>query len=136
MIIRPYQEQSDTESFTHGKNNLKLINLTGHQILLNDGTVYPPSGTVVRVTIDRETILGQTFPCVEIRYNGVDQIPPPKDGVMYIVSTMTFDASDRTDLVCPDTTHPLTIRDEKHKPMSVPCFRTRLLKKQLIQYEV
>jgi hypothetical protein len=109
---------------------MKLINLTGHHIMMNNGTVYPPSGSVIRVTIDREEILGYPFPCVEIRYNGVDQIPPPQEGVMYIVSTMTFDATDRTDVVCPDTTHPLTIRDEKYKPISVPCFRVRLPKKQ------
>jgi hypothetical protein len=115
---------------------MKLINLTGHQILLNNGTVYPPSGSVIRVTIERESILGYPFPCVEIRYNGVEQIPPPQDGVMYIVSTMTFQASDRTDLICPDTTHPQTIRDENHRPISVPCFRTRLPKKQITPYEV
>ena len=92
---------------------VEFINLTPHDIKLNDGTVYPATGKIARVTFSN-------FCCgiSRVFYGEVENLPEPKRGTMYIVSAMVLAAAKekgRTDLIAPATGHPDCIR-------SVPGF--------------
>lgn len=96
-----------------------FINVTPHAIVLNDGTTFPASGTVARVSARFSEIVDgfctQTF-------GDVVDLPQPQEGVYYIVSAMVFAATDRADVVAPATGHPACIRNDKGQIVSVPCF--------------
>ena len=115
-----------------------FINMTPHEINLNDGRNFPPSGFVIRVNskisefddnqIARtvwgniECIKGEDFlsksPLPEIL-----PIPPQEDGVFYIVSGIVASRSTRDDFVSPATGHRNCIRgDDGKNIVSVPGF--------------
>ncbi len=98
---------------------MNFINLTPHAIVLNDGAVYQPSGTIARVSAQFSEVVDgfctQTF-------GDVVGLPAPQDGVYYIVSAMVFAATDRVDVVAPATGHPACVRNDKGQIVSVPCF--------------
>ena len=100
---------------------MKIVNATPHDIKLNDGTVFPASGQVARVSVnqvDDGDING--IPVKKNTYGEVEGIPEPRDGVVYIVSAMVVGNSDRTDLVAPDTGNAL--RNDQGHIVSVPGF--------------
>lgn len=107
----------------------KIINLTPHMIVLNDGTEFPPSGTIARVAADLQevgTINGvklfrQTFGEVE----GLPEQFPGIAGQIYIVSAMVLAAVDRGDCVAPATGHKDVVRNENGQIISVPGFVTK-----------
>lgn len=103
----------------------KFINLTPHDIKLNDGTIYPASGKVARV----ESVFSN-FCCSisKVFYGEIENLPEPEDGTYYIVSAMVLAANNsqprcrrRGDLVAPATGHPDCIRKDGFI-ISVPGF--------------
>ena len=103
----------------------KFINLTPHDIKLNDGTIYPTSGKVTRVA---NTFSNFCCGISKVFYGEIENLPEPEDGVYYIVSAMVLAANNdkpryrrRGDLVAPATGHPDCVR-ENGFIVSVPGF--------------
>lgn len=98
-----------------------FINLTPHAVRLNDGTEFPPSGTVARVAASFSPFDGDGVATVV--YGQPEGLPDPKEGTLYIVSAMVLSAmaGRRSDLVAPATGHPDTIR-VNGQIQSVPGF--------------
>lgn len=103
----------------------KFINLTPHDIKLNDGTIYPASGEVARVT---NTFSNFCCGISKVFYGEIENLPEPEDGVYYIVSAMVLAANNnkprcrrRGDLVSPATGHP-DCKRENGFIVSVPGF--------------
>lgn len=102
----------------------KIINLTPHAIFLNDGTVYPVSGELARVSNVFSEVDADGF--VSVSYGEVYGLPESTPNTYYIVSGKVLAAAGdtRRDIVAPATGHPLTRRDEHGRIVSVP-FLTR-----------
>jgi len=90
---------------------MRIVNLTPHALNLvtDSGTVtIPPSGTVARVSVTREsagtvTIDGVTVPLSRTKYGAVEGLPAPEPNTLFVVSAVVAAAArDRTDLVVPD----------------------------------
>ena len=98
-----------------------IINLCPHVVRLNDGTEYPPSGVVARVSAKYKVI--STNPtCYSVVYGEVTGLPAHQDGVGYIVSGMVAAACpERHDLLVPATGHPDAVRVDD-QVYSVPGF--------------
>lgn len=103
----------------------RFINLTPHDIKLNDGTIYQASGKVARVANKFSN-----FCCgiSKVFYGEIENLPEPEDGVYYIVSAMVLVANNdkpvwnrRGDLVAPATGHPDCVRKDGFI-VSVPGF--------------
>lgn len=98
-----------------------FVNCTPHEVKLNDGRVFTPSGIVPRVSqsycdTENPDILRTT-------YGSVENLPDPVPGTYYIVSALVREAcKDRGDLVSPASAHPECVRNEKGHIVSVPCF--------------
>jgi hypothetical protein len=99
---------------------MKFINLTPHEIRLNDGRVLPPSGTVARVS-SAHSPFDENGVC-QVNFGEIAGLPSPQDGVLYIVSGMVAAAAKRPDVVSPATGHPEAKRDERGQIVSVPGF--------------
>lgn len=98
-----------------------FVNLTPHDIVLNDGTVFPKTGIVARVAVTHGPF-DQNGIC-RTQYGEVIGLPDPFGSVIYIVSALVLSAcKDREDLVAPATGHPDCIRNEKGQIVSVPGF--------------
>jgi hypothetical protein len=100
---------------------VNYVNLTPHAIALNDGRVYPASGSVARVTSGFSAIVDDV--CTQT-FGDVQGLPDSQAGVRYIVSAMVLSAlsGTRDDVVAPATGHPDTVRNDKGHIVSVPCF--------------
>ena len=106
---------------------MNFINLTPHAIKLNDGTIFPPSGVVARVSADIQEV--ETINGVKLFrqiFGEVEGLPEEIPGTMYIVSALVFSAVDRSDCVAPATGSKETIRDEAGQIVSVPGFVTKM----------
>lgn len=120
---------SDLDSQEYGEDfgmiPTKFVNLTPHDIKLNDGSIYPASGKVARVA---NTFSNFCCGISKVFYGDVENLPEPEDGVYYIVSAMVLAAEkskpiqyQRTDLVAPATGHP-DCKRENGFIVSVPGF--------------
>ena len=95
----------------------EVINCTPHPIVWmrpfesywpskkSEEITFPVSESVARVSqyekyVQREDL---PFPCVKASMGKVEGLPDPLPGIIYIVSRLVLDASDRTDLICPNT---------------------------------
>ena len=103
----------------------KFINLTPHDIKLNNGTIYPATGKIARV---ENTFSNFCCGISKVFYGEIENLPEPEDGVYYIVSAMVLSAENakpksyrRKDLVAPATGHPDCIRKDGFI-VSVPGF--------------
>ena len=103
----------------------KFINLTPHDIKLNDGTIYPATGKIARVA---NTFSNFCCGISKVFYGEVENLPEPKRGTMYIVSAMVLSAENakpksyrRKDLIAPATGHP-DCKRENGFIVSVPGF--------------
>lgn len=97
----------------------KLINLTPHEIVLNDGTKIPASGAIARCNSqsserDEDLVSNVTFGTVE-------GLPAPEDGVLYITSMVVAQKAQRADVVSPDTNSKECVRQDG-KIVSVPGY--------------
>lgn len=101
------------------KTKIRYVNCTPHVVRLNDGTEFLPSGYLARVT-SSHTEFDKDKTC-KVVYGDVNGVPEPQDGVIYIVSLIVLNASDRTDLVAPATSHPDVVRKDG-QVYSVPGF--------------
>ena len=100
----------------------EVINLTPHIIRLNDGTEYPPSGVVARVSSEYRGLTPSHPPCYSVVYGEVTGLPELQDGVRYIVSGMVASAcKGRHDLLVPATGHLAAVRRDG-QVYSVPGF--------------
>ena len=99
---------------------MNFINCTPHQIDLNNGTSFNPSGIIPRVSVSYTDADAHGI-CNQV-YGDVIGLPDQIDGTVYIVSAMVLAASDRADLVAPATGHPSCVRNDKGHIVSVPCF--------------
>lgn len=103
---------------------MKIINLTPHAITITDGTTFPPSGKVARVSVqqlDAGTIDG--IPVKTQTFGDIVDLPDPTDDTIYIVSAIVLSAAKaagRTDVIAPNTAQ--AVRDEKGNIVSVPGF--------------
>lgn len=101
---------------------VEFINLTPHDIKLNDGTVYPATGKIARVA---NTFSNFCCGISRVFYGEVENLPEPKRGTMYIVSAMVLSAENakpgRKDLIAPATGHP-DCKRENGFIVSVPGF--------------
>lgn len=102
---------------------MQIVNLTPHEIRLNDGKVFPASGQVARVSTSyTDVVVVEGIPFTTTTFGAVQGLPAPEDGVLYIVSGVVASACpDRKDLIAPTTNHPLAKR-ENGQIVSVPCF--------------
>lgn len=87
-----------------------LVNLTPHPIsiygnnAIEDGPreVIPPSGTVTRIaTIDLGSQVSNTAAYELVEYGHAHDLPPRRDGTVYIVSLVVALACHRDDLLAP-----------------------------------
>lgn len=100
---------------------MKFINLTPHTVRLNNGTVFPPSGVVARVSATYSDFSPDGI--AEVKFGEPVGLPAPEEDTMYIVSGLLKQACpDRGDLVSPATGHPACRRDEGGRILSVPGF--------------
>jgi len=102
---------------------MELINLTPHDIVLDNGVktkIYSASGEIARVNM-KTTINGDVdgFLIYNLEVQG-HNIPEPKDGVMYIVSSVVLGQVSRSDLLAPNTND--AKRNDKGHIISVPGF--------------
>jgi len=113
---------------------MKVTNLTPHAIRLNNGTTYPPSGSIATIP---EEVKGreQTNECWDYdRETGFKEVssirflkgnlPPQVKGELLIVSSIVaMQHQDREDLIIPITRGDNVIRNEKGHIVSVPGFK-------------
>lgn len=100
---------------------MNFVNLTPHDVVLNNGTVYPKTGTVARVSTTKSQ--RDSNGVAHVQYGDPTGIPDPAQDALYIVSAIVMDHSNRTDLVAPDTGDPECRKSEDGKIIiSVPGF--------------
>lgn len=100
---------------------MKYVNLTPHDICLNNGTVIKASGKVARVSTTYSNF--DENKVATVTYGSVENLPLYQEDTIYIVSTIVAQAAPyRDDLVSPATNHPAAVRDEKGQIVSVPGF--------------
>ena len=82
---------------------MPIINTTPHPINLPLGITIPPSGDLVRVSVQLNDAGNHDgIPLVRGTYGEVTGLPPQQDGVLYIVSALVRAALPlRTDLASP-----------------------------------
>lgn len=104
---------------------ISFINLTPHKIVVSCGEkeiTFPPSGEVVRlktVECDRGFLNG--IPTIAREFSVPEGLPEPKEGTIYIVSSIVLDSCNRGDLVAPDTGG-TAIRDDNGRITAVTRF--------------
>ena len=96
-----------------------FVNLCPHQIVLNDGRVFPPSGSIARVSsafseFDSDGVCSNVF-------GEITGLPAPQHDTIYIVSMLVAGLVKRADVVSPATGHPACVR-ESGQVKSVPGF--------------
>lgn len=86
----------------------KIINLTPHDINVNTGIIvktFKPSGVVCRLAVTQRmggAVNG--IPLVETVYGEIENLPDPKEGTVYLVSSMvSSQCYHRPDVMSPDT---------------------------------
>lgn len=109
----------------------EVINCTPHEITLQvevDGKqeciVFEPSGVIPRVNV--RTIEDQTapicgIPTVKQEFWDISGLPEEIPGIYLIVSGVVFAASDRKDLIAPNTSTGV-IRNDKGQIIAVTSF--------------
>jgi len=100
-----------------------LINCTKHPVTIASTTVAP-SGNVALVIMNKEVldsivVDGVVVPVVRKIAGGIEGLPKPKDGVIYVVPAMVLPyTSDRGDVMAPNTDE-TAIRNDKGFVQSV-----------------
>jgi hypothetical protein len=115
---------------------VEFINLTAHEIVIYDEEGkniilrIPPSGKIARVATDSR-IVGKVdnIPIRKTVYGEIIDLPDPKPGVVYLVSTVLLMALKEKgmnwpDVLSPDTTPDSAIRDEQGRIIGVKYLQT------------
>ena len=102
---------------------MQYVNLTPHAIHLNDGRVFPPSGTVARVSAKFVQVKNDPD-LFSQEFGQVEGLPEASMNVRLIVSAIVLAALgySRIDAVAPATGHPDVKRNDKGQIVSVPGF--------------
>lgn len=87
---------------------MKYVNLTAHDVRLNNGMVIPPDGRYVRVA-QEHTGFDENLVC-EFSYGEIKNLPKPEKGTLFIVSNIVAERARREDVVAPATGHPEAVR--------------------------
>lgn len=104
---------------------MTIVNLTPHEvkIIKPDGTEisFPPSGQVARIEAKVKQV-GEIngIPCYKIEYGEPVGLPEEQPGTIYIVSSLVLGATNRKDVVAPNTNN--AVRDSSGKIIGVPGF--------------
>ncbi|MDI3329088.1 MAG: hypothetical protein QJR06_11090 [Alicyclobacillaceae bacterium] len=113
---------------------MNLINLTAHDITIfaenGEKVVIPKSGQTARVTsvaVPVSYVLMGTIeiPLVETRFGGIEGLPDPEPGVLYVASALAAQAAvaqGRVDVVAPDTGPESAVRDDNGNIVGVRRF--------------
>ena len=104
----------------------EFLNLTPHEITVrgpNGDLRIPASGQIARVqTVESDAGTVAGVPAVTRAFGEIENLPAPREGVAFIVSSMVLGAvSGRDDVVAPDT-GPTAVRDEDGKIKAVTRF--------------
>ena len=99
---------------------MEFVNLTPHDIVLNDGRVIKRSGKVARVSSSYTPF--DESGVARVVFGQITDLPDPVDGTIYVVSGLVAAATDRNDVVSPATGHPECVRNEQGQIVSVPGF--------------
>lgn len=100
---------------------MKIINLTPHAIVLNNGVSFPPSGEVARVSSSHSKF--DVDGICTVQFGAVSGLPAAAADTYFIVSAIVAAAvPGRRDLVSPATGHPDCVRNDKGQIISVPGF--------------
>ena len=106
----------------NNKSNIQFVNCCKHDITLNDGRVFKPSGAIAEVSMETsEPVDGIAIQ----RFGKITGLPEPKENTFYICSALVAERAaveGRNDVVSPATRHPLAVRNEKQQVVSVPFF--------------
>ena len=107
---------------------MRLINLTPHTVNIydDDGSLVmsiEPSGQVLRLPT-RAYAAGDidNIPLVRLTYEAPEDLPEPKEGTVYIVSSIMLEPlkdMGRTDFVAPDTSVGSVVRDDDGRIIGV-----------------
>jgi len=132
--INESQGGGEISRMSEMQRDIKLVNLTPHDIEIYSGGVnatiltrIKKSGTVARVELSEKEMgkINNVPVYARVMSSSVEGLPAPKDGVLYVVSTMILEAErDRTDLLAPDT-GPSCIRDSNNRIKGITRFLTR-----------
>jgi len=88
---------------------MKYINLTPHDIRLNDGTVFKASGKIARVSTTYSEFDQNKIS--KIVFGEIEGLPESEENTIFIVSGLVAQAvKNRTDIVSPATGHPNVVR--------------------------
>lgn len=100
---------------------MKYINLTPHNIHLNDGRIIERSGIIARVSSSYTEFVNDI---ATVTFGEVENLPEPAIDVLYIVSALVKQAigNKRNDLVVPATGHKDCKRNSEGQIISVPGF--------------
>ena len=108
---------------------IKILNLTLHDVTVKHGgktEVFPKSGLSVRCNIPMEPT--EEINGVPTKIKRLDLIettlPAQQEGVLLLVSSMVLDACpERTDLISPDTSKGMAIKNGHGKIIAVRGFQ-------------
>jgi len=110
-------------------DEIKFENLTKHHINIvrPDGGIYsiPPSGMEARVysTQDRLSTMNG-YDVVQTQWGTVVGVPDPKEGTVYITSSLVAMAlPERNDIVTPNTHPRAVVRDSEGNVQAVKSFQ-------------
>lgn len=111
----------------YNNNGIEVVNLTPHALTLvgadgdGENVVYEPSGTLARVSVKTETI-GELngFPVTRSVFGEVEGLPEPKEGTIYIVSSLVAGRvpAERKDVFIPNE----SVRDDKGRIIGCRSF--------------
>ena len=110
-------------------DEIKFENLTKHHInvIRGDGGVdsIPPSGTEARVYSTQDTLSNVNgYDIVQTRWGTVVGVPDPREGTVYITSSLVAMAlPNRSDIVTPNTHPRAVVRDREGNVQAVKSFQ-------------
>jgi hypothetical protein len=124
-----------------GMERVRIINLTPHELNIYDSegkvilSIPPPKDVPIPRVQVRSEIVGEVevdgvkIPVRRIVYGDVENLPPPEEGTIYVVSTFVTLALrekgvERRDLLSPDTNVDSAVRDSSGRVLGVKYLQT------------
>lgn len=110
----------------NNKNNVKVINLTPHEINIVGGPTFQPSGEVARISSTNQSagellVNGELIPLITQEFGEITGLPEEREGTLFIVSGLVFANSERKDLLVPGE----QVRDENGRVIGCKSFQVR-----------
>jgi hypothetical protein len=130
-----------TQGGDAGMEKVRIINLTPHELNVYDSegkvilSIPPPKDVPIPRVQVRSEIVGEVevdgvkIPVRRVVYGDVENLPPPEEGTIYVVSTFVTLALrekgvERRDLLSPDTNVDSAVRDSSGKVLGVKYLQT------------